>query len=71
MKKEKELQKGLNKSCIHEVPSKQMNDISKSKEMTSDMMDCDGMPESEPAKDDDISSNKSSIEDIWEGYTMK
>eukprot|EP00957_Ditylum_brightwellii_P198995 15168325-Ditylum_brightwellii.AAC.1 len=48
---------------IHEVPSNHMSDISKSKEKTSDMMDCDGMPESEPAKDDDMSSNELSIED--------
>eukprot|EP00957_Ditylum_brightwellii_P140520 10705814-Ditylum_brightwellii.AAC.1 len=48
-----------------------MNDVSKSKETTSDMMDCNGMPGSEPAKDDDMSSNELSIEDIWEGYTIK
>eukprot|EP00957_Ditylum_brightwellii_P066654 5058419-Ditylum_brightwellii.AAC.1 len=58
MKKEKVLQKALNKSYINEVTSNQMNDISKSKEMTSDMMDYDGMPELEPAKDHDMSSNE-------------
>eukprot|EP00957_Ditylum_brightwellii_P178170 13570194-Ditylum_brightwellii.AAC.1 len=67
MKKEKELQKALNKSCINEVPSNQKNDKGKSKEMTSDMVDCDGMPELEPAKDDDMSSNESSIKDRWKG----
>eukprot|EP00957_Ditylum_brightwellii_P008898 673856-Ditylum_brightwellii.AAC.1 len=71
MKKEKELQKALNKSRINEAPSNQMNDVSKSKEMTSDMMDCDGMPESKPAKDDDMSINKLSIGDRWKGYTMQ
>eukprot|EP00957_Ditylum_brightwellii_P022302 1682986-Ditylum_brightwellii.AAC.1 len=47
-----------------------MNDISKSKETTSDMMHCDGMPESEPANDEDISCDKLSIEDRWKGCTM-
>ena len=71
MKKEKELQEALNKSCIDEVPSNQMNDISKSKETTSDMMHCDGMPESEPAKDEGMSCDESSIEDRWKGYTIE
>eukprot|EP00957_Ditylum_brightwellii_P173920 13240354-Ditylum_brightwellii.AAC.1 len=39
--------------------------------MTSDMMVCDGMPESKPAKDDDMSSNESPIDDRWKGYTMQ
>eukprot|EP00957_Ditylum_brightwellii_P016032 1208170-Ditylum_brightwellii.AAC.1 len=39
--------------------------------MTSDMMVCDGMPESEPSKDDDMSSTKSSVDDRWKGYTMQ
>eukprot|EP00957_Ditylum_brightwellii_P085597 6511211-Ditylum_brightwellii.AAC.1 len=29
------------------------------------------MPESKPAKDDDMSSNESSINDRWKGYTMQ
>eukprot|EP00957_Ditylum_brightwellii_P016991 1280962-Ditylum_brightwellii.AAC.1 len=49
-----------------------MNDIiSKSKETTSDMMNYDGMPELESAKDHDKSSTKSSIEDRWKGCTMQ
>eukprot|EP00957_Ditylum_brightwellii_P107580 8207786-Ditylum_brightwellii.AAC.1 len=70
MKKEKELQKALNESCIKEAPSNQMSDISKSKETTSDMMDCDGMSKLEPAKDNNMSSNELSIEDRWKGCTM-
>eukprot|EP00957_Ditylum_brightwellii_P209196 15360755-Ditylum_brightwellii.AAC.1 len=34
-------------------------------------MDCDGMPELEPAKADDMSSNELSIEDRWKGCTMQ
>eukprot|EP00957_Ditylum_brightwellii_P031370 2377982-Ditylum_brightwellii.AAC.1 len=48
-----------------------MSDTSISKARTSDMMVCDGMFESKPAKDDDMSSNESSIEDRWKGYTMQ
>eukprot|EP00957_Ditylum_brightwellii_P173177 13183499-Ditylum_brightwellii.AAC.1 len=48
-----------------------MNDIYKSKETTSDTIYCDGMPELEPAKDDDASYDESSIEDIWKGCVME
>eukprot|EP00957_Ditylum_brightwellii_P185613 14132211-Ditylum_brightwellii.AAC.1 len=48
-----------------------MSDISESKEKTSDMMVCDGLPESKLAKDDDMSSTESPIDDRWKGYTMK
>eukprot|EP00957_Ditylum_brightwellii_P179589 13680537-Ditylum_brightwellii.AAC.1 len=48
-----------------------MADTCKSKEMTSDMMACDVIPESKSAKDDDKSSTESSVDDIWKGYTMR
>eukprot|EP00957_Ditylum_brightwellii_P000372 28932-Ditylum_brightwellii.AAC.1 len=48
-----------------------MSDTSKSKETASGMMVCDGMPESKPAKDNDMSSNESSINDRWKGYTIQ
>eukprot|EP00957_Ditylum_brightwellii_P062988 4780038-Ditylum_brightwellii.AAC.1 len=69
--KEKERQEGLNNSCIDEVPSNQLNDINKPREITSDMMDCDVMSELEPAQDDDMSCDESSTKDRLEGYTMK
>eukprot|EP00957_Ditylum_brightwellii_P145663 11090589-Ditylum_brightwellii.AAC.1 len=60
----------MNNSCIDEVPSNQLNDINKPREKTSDMMDCDVMPELETAKDDDMSC-KLSTKDRWERCTMK
>eukprot|EP00957_Ditylum_brightwellii_P034910 2645564-Ditylum_brightwellii.AAC.1 len=48
-----------------------MTDTSKSKETTSDMIGCDGMPDSKPAKDDGMSSTESPIEDRWKGYTIQ
>eukprot|EP00957_Ditylum_brightwellii_P116535 8889192-Ditylum_brightwellii.AAC.1 len=71
-KKGKELQKVLNKSCINEVLSNQMDDIiSISTEITSDKMQCNGMPRLESTKDHDKSCTESSIEDIWKGCTMQ
>eukprot|EP00957_Ditylum_brightwellii_P088464 6737488-Ditylum_brightwellii.AAC.1 len=62
--KEKERLEELNDFCIDKVPSNQLNDKSKPREMTSDMLDCDVMSESEPIKDDDMSCDGSSTNDI-------
>eukprot|EP00957_Ditylum_brightwellii_P102130 7785562-Ditylum_brightwellii.AAC.1 len=49
-----------------------MNDvISISTETTSDMMDCDGMPRLQSAKDHVKSCTELFIEDRWKGCTMQ